>query len=230
MKRIVNFLLVALVASLAIVSCKKSTVPASKPSGGDQEGGSGSGQVDPQPEEVKLSVDGKFGEWADITPIVGDEESSAILLMKTQTTDAKLYFYIEADAALLETDAYAYANYLTLCLDATGSGSESITYWGEEGGSAYDLSTSIWLMTNGKAIMASWDYGFVGKAKIDGGIYKAEFALTRSTHEAFASKEIYFGAYLTDQAVEDDGGSEVWLDGETIGYAPALGEEMARIK
>ena len=146
--------------------------------------------------------------------------------------DGSNYFKLRDLAYLLmDTDAVPYANYLTLCLDCGDTGSEKISYWGGETGAAYDLSISIWLMTNGRANMAAWDYGFTGKGKIDGGIYKGEFSLNRSSDELLKSKSIYYGAYLTNQTVEkDDEGNELWLDGDTIGVAPAQGEDMAKVK
>lgn len=226
MRKIAKIVLFVFVMALAVVACKKNTVPQKPQENNEENKENNNGQT----EEVKLAVDGKFGEWADVSAVDGDEELSGILVMKTQVTDSKLYFYIEADAELMDTDVVPYANYLTLILDCGDAGSEKISYWGGETGSAYDLSISIWLMTNGRANMAAWDYGFVGKGKIDGGIYKGEFSLTRS--ELLKSKEIYFGAYLTNQTVEkdEDTGEELWLDGETIGVAPAQGEDMAKVK
>ena len=227
MRKIARILLFVFVMALAVVACKKNTVPQKQQETKEENKENNNEQT----EEVKLAVDGKFGEWADVSAVDGDEELSGLLLMKTQVTDSKLFFYIEADAELMDTDAVPYANYLTLCLDCGDAGSEKISYWGGETGAAYDMSISIWLMTNGRANMAAWDYGFTGKGKIDGGIYKGEFSLNRSSDERLKSKSIYYGAYLTNQTVEkDDEGNEVWLEGITIGVAPAQGEDMAKVK
>lgn len=236
MKRIVNFLLVVAVAALAVVSCNK---PSATPNKNDQNTEDNNGGQDTE-EEVKLAVDGKFGEWKDITPVEGED---GLLLMKAQMTDEKLFFYIEAEVASMENDPVTYANYLDLYFDCNLGGTEKVTYWGgegEEAGVTYDAIVEIWLMQNGKASMANWfDGGFAGRGKIEDGVYKGEFSLgradkTRTDKTVFENplkaKVIYFGAHLKDQYVTVEDGAEQWNGGETIGFAPAQGEDLARIK
>lgn len=228
MKRIVKFTLVALVAALSVLACKKNTVP-EKTQDTTQDDKKQNEEV---VEEIKLAVDGKFTEWSEIAAIKADEDVPGILVMKTQMNDSKLYFYIEVDAAMLDVDDAEYANYLTICFDCGGDGAEKITYWGGDAGAAYDFNVSIWLMQKGKANMACWwDGGTVtGKGKLADGIYRAEFSFPRTDKNLLKSKEIYFGAYLTNQTVVKEEGEEQWLDGETIGICPAKGEDMAKVK
>ena len=243
MKRIFKFSLVALVAALAIVACTKNTNPEQKDDQKeeqkeeekkdeekkDDEKKDDDGQKE---EEVKLAVDGKFAEWESIDPVAGDADLNGIILMKTQVTDASLFFYIEADASLLNTEKVPYANYLTLYLDCNGDGAEKITYWGdkEEGGVTYDKAFQIWLMTNGTGAMANWDTGFAGKGKIEEGVYKGEFCLGRAD-DLLKSKVMFFGAMVTDQSVEKNAeGGEEWVPGDTIGICPAQEEDMAPVK
>lgn len=222
MKKIAKFMFVAAVAAIALVSCKDNNpVPNKENENKENENNQG------KQEEAKLAVDGKFDEWTDITPVEGQD---AILLTKTQVDDKKLYFYVEADASLLETDKVPFANYLHLCLDCGGDGTEKISYWGGEEGSSYDAMYQIWLMTNGTAAMANWDTGFSGKAKLDNGIYKCEISIDRSANELFSNKIIYYGIYVTDQTVETEDGQEVWLGGDLSGLSPIQGEEMAKVK
>lgn len=229
MKKVAKFLLVVAVAALAFVSCKKDNAPVNNQNKDNQEQEKDKDKDTETPvEEVKLAVDGKFGEWAAIDPIEGED---GVLLMKTQITDDKLFFYIEADVNRLYVDDCSFANYLTLYIDC-GEGANKITYWGGEEGVTYDVVFQVWLMQKAKPNMANWDTGFSGKAKIEDGVYKAEFGFSRATDQ-LKSKILYFGANLVDQYVEypEDGASEgAWIAGEDVGFAPAKGEDLARIK
>lgn len=228
MKKIAKLFLLAAVAAFALVSCKGKDNPVKpddkqeNPSGGDQNGGG-----EKQEEEIKLAIDGKFGEWDAIAPVEGE---NVILLTKTQTDENKLYFYIEADAEEMETDNIAYANYLHLYFDCGGDGAESVSYWGGETGSTYDIMYEIWLMTGGNATISQWYSGVVARAKISDGVYRAEISIERSSNELFASKIIYYGAALTDTYVDTSEGGETWLGGDLIGLCPAQGEDMAKFK
>lgn len=227
MKKITKFLFVAALAALTVVSCGKKD-PEPKPNENNEE------NQDPKPneneeEEVKLAIDGKFAEWADVKTIEG---SDGLLLMKTQVTDTDLYFYMEVDAEQMITDKVPYANYLSLYFDCEGEGTGNVSYWGDEAGSNYDVLEQIWLMQNGNVSLANWSLtGLKGKGKIDGGVCKLEFSFSRSSSEGlFKAKNIYFGAGLTSQYVEKEEGNEVWIEGETIGLCPAKGEDMAKVK
>ncbi|GEM_PF-6884685 len=228
MKTNLSFLFVAAVAAFVSVSCSKPNNPTKQDNKDNQEQKDDKGDETPVDEPAKLAVDGKFGEWKDIAPIEGED---GILLMKTQTTDEKLYFYIEADVNSLYVDDCSYANYLTLYIDC-GDGANKISYWGGEEGATYDVVFQVWLMQKAKANMANWDTGFSGKAKIEDGVYRGEFCFGRATDQ-LKSKVLYFGANLVDQYVEypEDGASEgAWIAGEDVGFAPAKGEDFARIK
>ncbi|MBQ9411412.1 MAG: hypothetical protein IJU21_07375, partial [Bacteroidales bacterium] len=150
MKKTVKFLLVAAIAAFTVVSCNKPNTPANKDNKENNENNEG-GDTE---EEVKLAVDGKFGEWKDIAPVEGED---GLLLMKTQMTDEKLFFYIEADITTMENDPVSYANYLDIYFDCGAGGTAGkVTYWGGEGedaGVTYDALVEIWLMQNGKASM-----------------------------------------------------------------------------
>ncbi len=225
MKKIARILFVAAIASVALVSCKKDQKPAkdnNQEQNQDQDQNQGQDQ-----EEVKLAIDGKFGEWASINPVEG---ADAILLTKTQVNENKLFFYLEADMEAMVTEKYAYANYLHLYLDCGGDGTETVSYWGGEEGSSYDSLTQIWLMTNGSATIANWDAGFTGKAKIENGIYKIEFSLDRSANELFKNNILYYGMALTDQYCDTSSGSEDWQGGELSGLSPVQDAEMAKVK
>ena len=224
MRKIAKFMFVAAVAAFAMVSCGKNASPTPDP------------QPDPQPEpepepavEVKLAVDGKFDEWKDVAEVPG---AGAIICTKTQSDDQKIYFYLEVAAAEINTENVPFANYLSLYLNC-GEDTNPVDYWGdEEEPATYDILLQIWLMTNGNANMANWDTGFVGKAKISEGLYKAEFSLARSSNELLQSKMIYYGMYLTDQTVEkDETGAEVWMPGEEVGSSPYAndGADMAKV-
>ncbi|MBQ1912236.1 MAG: hypothetical protein II171_01600 [Bacteroidales bacterium] len=226
MKRVFKFMLVAAVASLALVSCKKNNQPNKEKEKENEE------QEDPNKEKevdeaIVLAVDGKFGEWASIAAVEGE---GAILLTKAQADDKKLYFYLEADVALMENEKFAFANYLHLYIDCGGDGMGSVSHWGGEEGSSYDALYQIWLMTNGSTTMANWDTGFSGKGKIEDGVYRAEIAFDRSANEAFKSKTVWYGLYLTDAFCDTSSGSEEWGGGEFSGAAPALGADMAKVK
>ena len=225
MKRVFKFMLVAAVASLALVSCKKNNQPNKEKEKENEE------QEDPNKEKevdeaIVLAVDGKFGEWADIAGVEGED---AILLTKAQADDKKLYFYVEADVALLETEKFAYANYLHIYIDC-GEGTESTSNWGGEEGCTYDALFEIWLMQGGVAKVAQWYAGVSGISKIDNGVLKAEFGIDRSSNELFKSKTIWYGISLTDTFCDTSSGAEEWGGGELIGIAPAQGEEMAKLK
>lgn len=225
-------MLVAFVASLAFVSCDKKDQPQKekekeKEEQKEEEGNKEQeGTQEPEQEEVKLAIDGKFGEWADIEAVEGD---GAILLTKAQADANKLYFYLEADLALMENEKFAFANYLHLYISCTPDATESVSYWGGEGGSTYDVVYQIWLMQNGAATLANWDTGFAGKGKIEDGVYKAEIAYPRSANEAFKAKVVQYGLYLTDAFCDTSSGSEEWGGGEYIGQAPVEGEDMASV-
>lgn len=222
MKKIAKFMFIAVVAVFAVVSCGKNASPTPDPTPDPQ--------PEPEPEpavEVKLAIDGKFDEWKDITPVAGE---GAILFSKTQVDENKLYFYFEADMALLEAESYAYANYLHLCLDCNGEGAESTTYWGGEEGATYDVLYQIWLMQSGQARMAQWYDGVSTAAKIENGVYKAELSIARSANELFSGNIMFYGIYVTDQACDTSSGSEEWLPGDMVGIAPAEGEDMAKLK
>ena len=228
MKKVLSFLFVAAVAAFVLVSCSKPKTPAKQDKDSKEQDSGKEDGGNQDEEEVKLAVDGKFGEWKDIDPVGGDD---AILLMKTQMNDQKIYFYIEADVNSLYVDDCSYANYLSIYIDC-GEESTPITYWGGEEGCTYDVLFQVWLMQKAKANMANWDTGFSGRAKIEDGVYKGEFCWTRAT-DALKSKVLYFGASLTDQYVEypEDGATEgAWMPGDDIGLAPSKGEDMARIK
>lgn len=230
MKKIAKFMYVAAIAAFAVLACSK---PTTKPDP----------QPDPEPdpeptEEVKLAIDGKFDEWEDVAEVAG---ADAIIVSKTQSTDKKIYFYLEVAVAEMNTENVAFANYLSLYLDC-GEETESIAYWGEEAEPAkYDILVQIWLMQNGKADMANWAPGFAGKAKIVDGVFKAEFSLDRSNskyvgdYEAFShlnSKMIYYGMYLTDQIVINTAEGEDWTQPyDYIGSSPYANEgaEMAKV-
>lgn len=224
MKKIVKILFVAFVASLTIVSCSKpNTAPKDQDNGTEEN----TDNKDKE-EEAKLAVDGKFGEWASLTPVAG---SDGLLLMKAQMTDEKIYFYIEADTDAICTEDSSYANYLSIYLDC-GDGAEPLTYWGGTEGCTYGPHFDIWLMQQAKANMANWDAGFSGKAKISDGVYRGEFCLSRATEELKANI-IYFGAALSDTYVEYPGEGETegsWINGEVVGLCPEQGEDMAVIK
>jgi len=225
MKRVFKFMLVAAVASLALVSCKKNNQPNKEKEKENEE------QEDPNKEKevdeaIVLAVDGKFGEWASIAAVEGED---AILLTKAQADDKKLYFYVEADVALLETEKFAYANYLHIYIDC-GEGTESTSNWGGEEGCTYDALFEIWLMQGGVAKVAQWYAGVSGISKIDNGVLKAEFGIDRSSNELFKSKTIWYGISLTDTFCDTSSGAEEWGGGELIGIAPAQGEEMAKLK
>lgn len=226
MKKIARILFVAAIASVALVSCKKDQKPAkdnNQEQNQDQDQNQGQDQ-----EEVKLAIDGKFGEWASISPVEGQD---AILLTKTQVTEKKLYFYMEADTADLLTDKYAFANYLHLYLDCGGDTAEGVSYWGGETGASYDIVSEIWLMQNGAANTTSFSgYGFSGKAKIENGIFKIEFSLDRSSNELLENNILYYGMALTDTYCDTSSGSEQWLGGELTGLAPAQDSDMAKVK
>lgn len=227
MKKTAKFLLVAAVAAFTLVSCNKPATT-QKDNKDNQEQKNNGDETEQPAEEVKLAVDGKFGEWADIAPIAGED---GILLMKTQTTDEKLYFYIEADVNSLFVDDCSYANYLTLYIDC-GDSANKISYWGGEEGATYDVVFQVWLMQKAKATMANWDTGFAGKAKIEDGVYRGEFCFGRATDQ-LKSKVLYFGANLVDQYVEypEDGASEgAWIAGEDVGFCPEREGDMERIK
>jgi hypothetical protein len=229
MKKVLSFLFVAAVAAFVLVSCSKPKTPAKQDKDSKEQDSGKEDEGKPQDEEpAKLAVDGKFGEWADIAPVEGED---AIILMKAQMDDSKIYFYIEADAQSLCNEDSSYSNYLTIYIDC-GSDSSSITYWGGEEGCKFDVAFQVWLMQKAKASMANWDTGFAGRAKIEDGVYRAEFCWSRAT-DMLKESPLYFGAYLKDQYVEypEDGASEgAWIDGEDVGFAPAKGEDMARIK
>lgn len=235
MKKIAKFMYVAAIAAFAVLACSK---PTTKPDP----------QPDPEPdpeptEEVKLAIDGKFDEWEDVAEVAG---ADAIIVSKTQSTDKKIYFYLEVAVDEMNTEKVAFANYLNLYLDC-GEGTDTIGYWGEEADPAsFDICVQIWLMQNGRADIVNWSPGFTGKAKIIDGKYKAEFSLDRSNsgyvddpdkgnyaaYASLSSKMIYYGMYLTDQSVGyDEAGVEVWEGGECIGSSPYAdeGEEMAKV-
>ena len=232
MRSVFKFMLVAFVASLAFVSCDKKDQPQKekekeKEEQKEEEGNKEQeGTQEPEQEEVKLAIDGKFGEWADIEAVEGD---GAILLTKAQADAKKLYFYLEADLAEMVNEKHDFANKLYLCLDC-GGGANSIGYWGGEEGCSYDAMYEIWLMTNGGTTMANWDTGFAGKAKIEDGVYKAEIAYPRSANEAFEAKTIWYGIYVTDTICDGSYPDEVYGGGDLIGLAPAEGEDMAKMK
>ena len=182
---------------------------------------------------LPFAVDGDFSEWDSIAPVAGDAELKGISIMKSHATDASLFFYIEADASLLNTEKVPFANYLTLYLDCNGDGEAGkVTYWDDPEGSGvtYDKTFQIWLMTNGTGAMANWDNGFAGKGKIEEGVYKGEFCLGRADN-LLKSKVMYFGAMVTDQSVEKNSeGGEEWVPGDTIGICPAQGKSLSRVK
>lgn len=230
MKKVFKFFLIAAVAALTVVSCSKPATTNKKENKDNQEQGNdnnNNGNEDETPaEEVKLAIDGKFGEWTVVDPVGGED---GVLLTKAIFTDDKLFFYIEADANALLQDNVPYANYLTLYLDC-GGGASTITHWGGEAGTTYDVTFQIWLMQGGKATMANWDTGFSGKAKLADGVYKGEFCLGRAT-ESLKENVIHYGMLLTDQYVDkDEDGGEIWEAGEDIGLSPEKGEDMAVIK
>ena len=229
MKKVLSLLFVATVAAFVIVSCTKAKTPAKQDKDSkEQDSGKDDGGKTDDEGEVKLAVDGKFGEWKDIEAIEGED---AILLVKTQMTEEKIYFYVEADVNSIYVDDCSYANYMSIYIDC-GDGATPISYWGGDEGSAYDVLFQVWLMQKAQAKMANWDTGFAGKAKIEDGVYKCEFCFGRATDQ-LKSKVLYFGISLTDQYVEypEDGASEgQWMAGEDIGLAPAKDEEMVRIK
>ena len=226
MKKITNILLVAILASFAFVACNKPANTPKPSKDNDTETPATNDDKDKPAEEVKLAVDGKFSEWEEVTPVQGGD---GILLAKTQVTDDKLFFYLEIDSDAMLMDDVAFANYLTLCLDCTGEGAEKVTYWGGETGATYDKAYQIWLMTGGKASVSNWDSEFSGRAKLDNGVYKIEFSLARTT-DLLKSKQIYFGAYLNDQSVEDEDGNENWIPGVVVGVVPEEGEDLAKVK
>ena len=79
--------------------------------------------------------------------------------------------------------------------------------------------------------MANWDVtGLAYNGAFEGGVMKLEFAFSRSSNELFKNKIMYFGAYLLDQYVEVEEGTEHWLGGELAGMAPVQGEELAKLK
>lgn len=223
MRKVFYFMLAAFIASFAFVSCNKNEEPKKE----EEEQKEQEEEKNKEEEEVKLAIDGKFGEWASVAAVEGQD---AIILTKAQADDKNLYFYLEADLASMETEKISFANYLTLVLDCSGDGAESLTYWGGETGCTYDVSFQIWLMTNGGATMANWDDGFTGKGKIENGVYKAEFSYSRSANELFKSKTIWYGMYVTDAFCDNSSGSEEWGGGELIGLAPAEGEDLAKVK
>lgn len=225
MKRVFKFMLVAAVASLALVACKKDNNPNNKEKEKEEQKDDPEKEKEPE-EEVKLAVDGKFDEWASVAAVEGED---AILCTKTQTDDKKLYFYVEADVALLETEKFAFANYLHIYIDC-GEGTESTSNWGGEEGCTYDALFEIWLMQGGVAKVAQWYTGVSGISKIDNGVLKAEFGIDRSSNELFKSKTIWYGISLTDAFCDTSSGAEEWGGGELIGIAPAQGEEMAKLK
>lgn len=220
MKKIAKFMYVAAVAAFAVIACSK---PAPKPDPQPEP------EPEPEPtEEVKLAIDGKFDEWKDVAEVAG---AGAIICTKTQSDDKKLYFYVEASANDINTDNVPFANYLHLYLDC-GEETETIGYWGnEESPATFDISLSIWLMTNGTSAMANWDAGFAGRGKLADGLYQAEFSLDRSSNTLLTNKMIYYGMYLTDQYVEMVDGQESWQGGEGIGSSPYAdeGEPMAKV-
>lgn len=220
-------MLVTSIAALAFASCAKNDQP-QKEDQKEQEGkeeGKEEGNKE-QEEEVKLAVDGKFAEWADIAAVEGQD---ALLLSKTQSDANKLYFYLEADLALLNNENVGYANYLSIYLDCNGDGAGTAPYWGGEEGSSYDVVYQIWLMTKGAASLSNWDTGFAGKGKIENGVYKAEISFPRSANELFKSKTIHYGMHLTDQYVDTSGGGEDWIVGELDSFSPVEGEDMAKM-
>lgn len=224
MKKIAKFMFIAVVAAFAVVSCGKNASPTPDPTPDPQ--------PEPEPEpavEVKLAIDGKFDEWKDVAEVPG---AGAIICSKTQSDDQKIYFYLEVAADEMNTENVPFANYLSLYLDC-GEELTPTDHWGdEEDPATYDILLQIWLMTNGSATMANWDAGFVGKAKISDGLYKAEFSLARSSNELLQSKMIKYGMFLTDQTVEKDAsGEEVWMPGEDIGSSPYAdeGDDMAKV-
>lgn len=228
MKKVANLFLIMALAAFTVIACSKPKTSAKQNEKDNQSQNDDKDGETPADEPAKLAVDGKFGEWADIAPVEGED---AIILMKTQMDDSKIYFYIEADAQSLCNEDSSYSNYLTIYIDC-GSDSSSITYWGGEEGCKYDVAFQVWLMQKAKASMANWDTGFAGRAKIEDGVYRAEFCWSRAT-DMLKESPLYFGAYLTDQYVEypEDGASEgAWIAGEDVGFAPAKGEDMARIK
>ena len=130
MKKVLSFLFVAAVAAFVLVSCSKPKTPAKQDKDSKEQDSGKEDGGNQDEEEVKLAVDGKFGEWKDIDPVGGDD---AILLMKTQMNDQKIYFYIEADVNSLYVDDCSYANYLSIYIDC-GEGATPINYWvGDEG-------------------------------------------------------------------------------------------------
>ena len=226
MRKVFKFMLVAAVASLAFVSCKKDNPNKEKEKEEQKEEQKEEEQK--EEEEVKLAIDGKFGEWAAIAPVEGD---GAILLTKAQADDKKLYFYVEIDAALMVNEKFAYTDYLHLYLDCGGEGtSGSVTYWGGENGSLYDALYEIWLMLNGVPGTPGWDSNLTAKAKIEDGVYKSEFSILRSANDLFVSKTIWYGMTLTDTFCDTSSGSEEWGGGEVVGMAPAEGGDMAKVK
>ena len=224
-------MLVAFVASLAFVSCDKKDQPQKekekeKEEQKEEEGNKEQeGTQEPEQEEVKLAIDGKFGEWADIEAVEGDGD--LLLLTKSQSDVNKLYFYLEADAALMENGKYAYANYLDLYIYCGEGSAGSVSYWGGESGSSYDALYEIWLMQKGAASLANWDTGFAGKGKIEDGVYKAEISIARTANDLFKNKGIQYGLHLSDKYCDTSSGEEVWVDGELSSLAPVEGEVMA---
>ena len=225
MKKIARILFVAAIASVALVSCKKDQKPA-KDNNQEQNQDKDQNQGQDQ-EEVKLAIDGKFGEWASINPVEGND---AILLTKTQVDDNKLYFYLEADLESLITEKISFANYLHLYLDCGGDGTEKVNYWGGEEGSSYDIIKEIWLMVGGNPSIPNWDAALNGKAKIENGVYKVEFSIDRSSDELLKNNILYYGMALTDQYVDNTSGTEEWLGGELSGLCPVQDAEMAKVK
>lgn len=228
MKKIAKLMFVAALAAFTFVSCEDNNpVPDNKDKENKENKENGENGGTQQQEEAKLAIDGKFDEWTNIAPVTGQD---VVLLSKTQVDDNKLYFYFEADASAMETEKVAYANYLHLYLECGGDNANSVSYWGGESGTAYDVLYEIWLMTNGNASVTHWYTGVNGKSKIVDGIYKAEISIDRSANELFAGKILYYGIAITDTYVDTSEGSEQWLGGDLSGLSPEQGEDMAKVK